>query len=170
MLGGMTLLDRARALLQQCCDEVLVAAPAALELSIADEQRVTDVAHYSGPLAGVLAALEARPDREAFVLGVDFPLMRDSTVRAIAAARGDAIVSVPVPGGVPQPLAAAYGPGAGAALARVAGTAPAISRAVLAVGARMIPEEELAKWEGGLEVFLNVNTPDDLAMAERLLK
>jgi len=59
--------------------------------------------------------------------------------------------------------------GAGQALARVAGTAPAITRAVLAIGARLIPEEALAAWEGGIEVFLNVNTPEDLALAERLV-
>jgi len=168
-LGGLTLLDRARAVLEVCCDEVLVAAPVTLELPVPAGLRVSDVTRYSGPLAGVLAALDARPDREAFVLGVDFPLIRASTLRSIAAARGDAMVAVPAPGGVPQPLVAAYGPGAGQALARVAGTAPAITRAVLAIGARLIPEEALAAWEGGIEVFLNVNTPEDLALAERLV-
>ena len=168
-VGGVTLLDRARRLLEECCQGVLVVAPKDVELPVADHHRAVDVPGYRGPLAGVLGALEVIPG-EAFVLGVVFPLMKASTVRRIAAARGDAMVSLPVPGGVPQPLAAAYGPGAGAALARVAATAPSITRAVLAVGARRIPEDELATWEGGLEVFLNVNRPDDLAMAERLLK
>lgn len=168
-VGGITLLDRARALLRECCDEVLVAAPAAFELPIAASERIDDAPRHSGPLAGVLAALAARPEREAFVLGVDFPLMRGSTVRAIAGARGEATVSLPAPGGVPQPLAAAYGPGAGLAIAKVAGEARAITRAVMSIEPRVISDSEIATWEGGADVFLNVNTPEDLAEAERRL-
>ncbi len=168
-VGGITLLERARMLLHECCDEVLVAAPTSLDLPVPGALRVADVPGLNGPLAGVVGALQARPNREAFVLGVDFPLMRASTVRAIATARGDAMVALPAPGGVLQPLAAAYGPDAGEAIARNAAETQAITRAVKALGALVIPEDEIATWEGGIEVFLNVNTPADLAEAERRL-
>jgi molybdopterin-guanine dinucleotide biosynthesis protein A len=169
-VGGITLLERAQALLRECCDEVLVAAPAALDLPVPDHLRIADAPGLLGPLAGVVAALGARPDREAFVLGVDFPLVRPATIAAIRRSRGEAPAAIPVPGGVPQPLVAAYGPGVGEALARSGAAGLPISRAAIALGPRLIEARELQGWEEGEAVFLNVNTRADLEEAERRLR
>jgi molybdopterin-guanine dinucleotide biosynthesis protein A len=169
-VGGITLLERAQALLRECCDEVLVAAPAALDLPVPDHLRIADAPGLLGPLGGVVAALGARPDREAFVLGVDFPLVRPATIAAIRRSRGEEPAAIPVPGGVPQPLVAAYGPGVGATLAGRATQDLAITRAVLALGPRLVDASELQLWEGGEAVFLNVNTRADLEEAERRLR
>ena len=116
-LGGMTLLERSRAVLAAVCDEVVVAAPATLALPVAVAERVTDPAESEGPLGGLVAGLRARPYGRAIALGVDFPLMRPGMLRALAGMLGGSGAVLPLPGGMPQPLAAAYGPRAAEGLA-----------------------------------------------------
>jgi GTP:adenosylcobinamide-phosphate guanylyltransferase len=58
----------------------------------------------------------------------------------------------------------------GATLAGRATQDLAITRAVLALGPRLVDASELQQWEGGEAVFLNVNTRADLEEAERRLR
>ena len=169
-LGRTTLLERALAVLAAVCDEVVVAAPAALELPVPPGMRVADAPGAAGPLAGVVAGLAARPYERAIVLGVDFPLVRAGALAALCAGLADRAALVPAPGGVPQPLVAVYAPRAAASLARsLERGATALTAAVLALEARLLADDELARLEGGLENFFNLNTPEDLAEAGRRL-
>ena len=172
-LGGRTLLERSLAILGEVCGEVVVAAPATLALPVPAAMRIADVPGAAGPLAGVAAGLAARSFECALVLGVDFPLMRPA---ALAALRdqidqiGDAPALLPAPGGTPQPLAAAYRPEAAAPLALALERGErALTAAVLALAPRLLADAELERLEGGLENFFNLNTPEDLAEAERRL-
>src|SRR5439155_8105257 len=90
-LAGVTLLERALAILSAVCDEVVVVAPAGLALpapaaradpaspgaresgSAPGVRRVNDPPDAAGPLAGVVAGLGARAFARAIVLGVDLP-------------------------------------------------------------------------------------------------
>ncbi len=167
-LGGTTLLERALAVLAAVCDEVVVAAPAALELPVPPALRVADSPGAAGPLAGVVAGLAARPYERAIVLGVDFPLVRAGALAALCAGLADRAALVPAPGGLPQPLVAVYAPRAAAELARtLARGERALTAAVLALEPRRLADGELAQLEGGLENFFNLNTPEDLAEAGR---
>ena len=67
-------------------------------------------------------------------------------------------------------LAAAYRPAALAALtAALERGERALTPAVLALRPRLLTDPELERLEGGLENFFNLNTPEDLAAAERRL-
>ncbi|MBI5170173.1 MAG: molybdenum cofactor guanylyltransferase [Candidatus Eisenbacteria bacterium] len=185
-VGGRTLFARAEAVLRACCDEVLVCAPVDLELPCPRDRRVPDAPageagsasasaavfaaggregsnRSHGPLAGIVAGLAAREYGAALVLGVDFPLLDAATLRTVERALDGRAVALAAPGGVPQPLAAWYAPGAAAPLAEAfARGERSVTRAVLALPHALVPVDG--------ERFLNVNTPDDLVRAELLLE
>jgi molybdenum cofactor guanylyltransferase len=170
-LGGMTLLERSRAVLGAACDDVVVVAPAALALPVPDAERVMDPEGSEGPLGGLVAGLAARPFQRAIVLGVDFPLMRPGLLGVLAEMLGGHAAVLPLAGGMPQPLAAVYAP---VAAGRLAACLAAGERAVMPAVAQLAPlvvrDEVLAGLDGGLECFLNVNVPGELARAEALLR
>ena len=60
-VAGRTLLDRALATLESVCDQVVVCAPARLELPVSSERMVHDAPGGEGPLAGAVAGLKSRP-------------------------------------------------------------------------------------------------------------
>lgn len=174
-IGGITLLERAIASLHRACDEIVVAAPATLALP-ADPRarRVHDVAGASGPLAGMVAGFAATRWERAFVLGVDFPFLSAAMVTALLgrldAARSAGAV-IPAPGGVAQPLAAAYAPPARDVLAeRLAAGERAPSGAIAALTTLVLDDAALAALPGGADAFFNLNTPADLAAARARLE
>jgi len=169
-MGGTTLLERAIAILAGVADEVLAVAPASMALPIPRASRVDDPPGAAGPLAALVAGLAARPGIPAVALGVDFPLARSSMLRALLEALPGASAVVPAPGGIPQPLAAAYAP---AALAMLSEWLRAGERALVPVVRRLEPrwvmDDGIERFEGGLDNFLNVNTPADFERAAALL-
>jgi molybdopterin-guanine dinucleotide biosynthesis protein A len=170
-VGGLTLLERSRAVLRAACDEVVVAAPSDLVLPVPAAERVADPPGSEGPLGGLVAGLAARPFRRAIVLGVDFPLMRAGLLAALAEMLGGHAAVLPLAGGMPQPLAAVYGP---VAAGRLAECLAAGERAVMPAVAQLRPlvvrDEVLARLDGGLDCFFNVNVPGDLEQAEERLR
>lgn len=171
-LGGLTLLERACATLEPACDEIVVVAPASMELPIESALRVNDIAGAEGPLAGVVAGLGARSFAHAIVLGIDFPAITGGALAALLRwleSSGAAAV-VPRPGGTPQPLVAAYRPAASLALAAALERGErSITRAVSALDPLWLDDQALEHLEGGRESFRDLDTPDDLAFFERRL-
>ena len=168
--GGMTLLARAESVLAALCDAIVIAAPAELELPPHRAPRVPDAGDARVPLAGLVAGLTSRPFARALALGVDFPLMRPELLAALLARLGSRAAVIPVPGGVPQPLAAAYAPGAVAPLAAaLARGERAVTVAALALDPLIVTERELERLDGGSACFFNLNTPADLEEARRRL-
>lgn len=165
--GGRTLLARALATCAALCERVLVVAPGELALGEIAVPRIADPQEGAGPLAAIVAGLGAEAFDEALVLAVDLPLLTSATLGAL---RGGASLLLPAPGGIPQPLAAWYTPQAFAALAAAyAAGERSVSRAVNALAPTLLRDAELAKLPGGLAAWLNVNTADELLLAERLL-
>lgn len=169
--AGGTLLSHAIATLRAVCDDVVVCAPRSLDLPVPDELRVFDAEDAegaAGPLAGVVAGLASRPFARALVLGVDLPLVDAGLLLALGERLSGNAAVVPAPGGREQPLAAWYAPSAlvplAAALAR---GERALVPAVLALSPLLVDDAALAALGAGADAFLNVNTRDDLAGAER---
>jgi len=175
VVGGITLLARAIAVLAQVCDEIVIAAPAEIEPlpnARVPLRRVPDRAPGGCPLAGVVAAWDDGCDR-AIVLGVDFPLMRPGALAALVArmdATPGARAVVPAPGARLQPLAAVYGSAACSALTVAFDEGErSIVWAVKRLAPQVLSDAELALLPGGLENFFNLNTPEDRDLAERRL-
>jgi molybdopterin-guanine dinucleotide biosynthesis protein A len=153
---------------------MIVVAPAEMTLPHPASERLADPEGGGGPLtamvAGMTSARDRAPHEEQLVLAVDLPLLTPESLRALRALRGDALAVVPRPNGVPQPLAAWYGSDACLGLASlVAAGERAVTRAVETLSPRWVDDDVLSRMPGGLDVWFNVNTPDDLARAEAKL-
>ncbi len=169
MLAGRTLLARAEATLEALCDEVLVSAPQILALGARESRRIADPEDAEGPLAGMVAALSARPYVRALVLAVDLPFATPNSLRALGEfmREGDDVVMA-APEGIPQPLAAWYAPRAALALSEaLARGERSATRAVLRLNARVVDSEQVADLPDGLTAYFNLNTPADLDEAQR---
>jgi molybdopterin-guanine dinucleotide biosynthesis protein A len=150
---------------------VLVVAPASMQLPDVGARRVVDVAGYEGPLAGLVAGLEAAGDVTSFVLGVDFPCVTPVLVRELArvlAATPYVDAIVPRPGGIEQPLVAAYAPAAAATLRAALESGVTSLRGGLDA-LRVSTIDDVETLPGGADALLNVNTPDDLERARHAL-
>jgi len=169
-VGGLTLLERSLVVLRAVCDEVVVVAPAELGLPLAGTERVADPPGCEGPLGALVAGLQARPCERAIVLAVDFPLMRPGMLRELAGRLASHAGVLPAPGGMLQPLAAVYAPWTAGRLAeRLAAGERAVVPAAALLGPLVVQDEELARLDGGLDCFLNLNQPEDRTRAEALL-
>lgn len=175
MLAGETLLDRAIATLAAVCNPIVTVTPRSRRPELlpsggASLEWTEDAAGGEGPLSGLVAGLAAEPFDRAVVLGVDFPFVRAALLEALLAeldAFGAPAV-IPIPDGVPQPLVAAYSRRAARALGEAfARGERSVTRAVMALGPQLLGDDRLRALDGGLENFFNLNTPEDLAAAER---
>lgn len=170
--GGGSLAAHAAAKLRAVCSEVLAAD--------AGRQVVPGLASVpdgdgQGPAAGILGAARARPGRALLVLACDLPEVPVALLAALAervdpggrperAAAADWVV--PRWGGRLEPLCALYGPGALAALGRrVAAGRFALHELATERGlaARFLEGPELTRFGDPEELFVNLNSPSDLA-------
>ena len=168
-MGGRTLLDRALETMRAVCDTVVIAAPADMELPVPPSLRVLDPPKARGPLGGLIAGLGAHPFQRALALGVDFPFVTTPVLeRLLARLEGEEAAVIPAPGGKLQPLVAAYAPRAALALAVAMSKGErALVPAALTLDPLILPDSEIAAWEGGVAAFFNLNTPEDFVEAVR---
>jgi len=171
-LGGVSLLARAHARLRAVCADVAVSAPtgggaAALAESLGLACLEDPRGAPPGPLSGVLAGLQWAQGRDELLLTLpcDAPLLPDDLAERLLAALGAAPAAVArSPRGL-QPLCAVW---------RTLMIRPL--QAALADGLHP-PAHTLLTDAGAVQVafqdeaaFLNINTPEDFAEAERRLK
>ena len=120
--------------------------------------RLTDV----GPAAGILAALDTRPDHAWLVVAVDLPLLDAATLARLVAARdadGLATAYAAAENGLPEPLCAIWEPASRAPLEAFVSAGKSCPRKFLLThGARLLP---LAT----PDALANVNTPGEYAAA-----
>lgn len=174
LLGGRPMIDYVLDALDPIVDRIIVvcAADIAPPPAVSSRARViTDAVAGQGPLRGLASGIAGIPEGLAIVVGCDMPFLNSRLLAWLASQIGSADAVIPIFAGRPQPLHAVYRPG------RVAATAAR----VLATGKRSLNEltqhlnviwmqplawEEIAPQSRS---FHNINTPDDLAAAERSL-
>jgi molybdopterin-guanine dinucleotide biosynthesis protein A len=108
-LGGRTLLQSVVATLQPLFPEVIVSVRQ--PRPEIDLPQVCDDPAYSGPLAGLAAALEQASSPWIFVVACDMPFITPAVIEYLALQRVDCQAVVPMVGGYPQPMAAFYATG-----------------------------------------------------------
>jgi molybdopterin-guanine dinucleotide biosynthesis protein A len=132
---------------------------------------VADLVSGAGPLGGLLTAVECGP-APVVVVAWDMPFVTASLLRRLGIGLEQADVCVPESDGPRgfEPLCAAYGAACGppirAALAR-----GDHRMAAFHAGLRIsrLPRDEVARSGDPQQLFRNINTPDDLAQAQRPL-
>lgn len=171
-LDGLTLLERAWRRLSPDCQGVAVsAAPgsqtAALALELGLPVLTDPPGAPAGPLAGLLAGLEwgaATGGRFLVTLPCDAPLTPDDMVPRLLAAIGSGDAATARSARGLEPLCAVWRTTFAPRLAAILGEGrhPAVRDLLMAAGAVQVEVD-------APDAFLNINTPQDLAEAERRL-
>lgn len=154
-VGGMTLLDRVLTAARPVCDRLVVVGPAR-PTPVAGVEFVQEAAPGGGPVPAVAAGLGRAPEADVvLVVAADLPFVTDADLRRLVAAAPAAADHR----GRPHPLLAAYeGDDLRARAADLGPGTPA---------ARLVPDG-VTVVDLGPTATLNVNSPADLAEAERL--
>lgn len=162
-LGGVTLVERAVAVLAGCCDPVLVASGDGRRLGGLGLEQVADRPAGAGPLAGILAGLERSPHPLVAVVAVDMPYASAAVLRLLAGQwRGEPAV-VPSVAGRLEPLHAVWHRDAAPAVREHLGAGRHSATAVaVALGARVVDARVWAGVDPEGSFARNVNTPGDL--------
>ncbi|MFN8508055.1 MAG: molybdenum cofactor guanylyltransferase [Dehalococcoidia bacterium] len=152
-----------------CEDVVIVGGP---ERTLPGARYIPEEGTPRGPLGGIVAGMRAARFDPCFATGCDVPLLVPALVRMVLRALDGGAAAVPVVGGVPQPLTAAFSrdvclPVFEAALAANAGGPIHAMRAVTTIE---IDEVTVRSVDPGLRSFLNANTPEAFATLEALVR
>ncbi len=168
-VGGRRVVDRVADALALATDELLLIAndPAGAEW-LPGVRVASDVRPGCGSLGGIHAAL-VHAGTSALVVAWDMPFLAPALLQELRAAGEDADVAVPESGsrrGV-EPLCAFYRP---TCIAPIEHALDAGDRRVIAffdaVRVHRLPLESVRRHGDPAFLFLNVNTPQDLAAAE----
>ncbi|HOC18594.1 MAG TPA: molybdenum cofactor guanylyltransferase [Vicinamibacterales bacterium] len=173
LVGGLTILQRQLSVLHGVAERVVLIggrAPRDPAPGLAIEA-VPDLVAGGGALGGLHTALSAARSPHVLVLACDLPFVSRAFLRYLAALTGpayDAIVPRAPDGW--QPLCAIYRRDLAAAFGeRVASGRLKVVDALAELRVREVGPAEIASVEPDERLFLNVNTPEDLARAIELL-
>jgi molybdopterin-guanine dinucleotide biosynthesis protein A len=172
-VGGLRIIDRVAGALRETTDELLLIAndPAA-QAWLPGVRMAGDVLRDSGSVAGIHAAL-THAGGPVLVVAWDMPFVPGELLRALLslAERDESDVAVPESGsrrGV-EPMCAYYAP---ACLRAIERAVARDDRRVVAffdeVRVTRLSAEGVAHFGDPEHIFMNVNTPEDLALAERI--
>lgn len=169
VLAGRTLLEWAVANLAPLVSRLRVVGANEGSLEI---EAVQDLYRGLGPLAGIHTALVTARSTKVLVLACDLPFATTRFLSGLAGKLGpDDGAVVPCPASGPVPVCAVYRTSCAAGIERRLLERKLSARAfVEALPARLVDDSELAILDPGGRALLNVNTPEDLEKASRLLE
>ena len=169
--GGKTLLERTVDVLWHICSGVVVVTNSPEMHSHLKAILVGDVYPGKGVLGGIYSGLQAAPEQYSIVVAADMPFLNAELLCYLASLCPGFDVVVPLVGGQAEPLHAVYGRSCLEPIRRrLLQAEPArIISFFDEVSVRYVSTAELSGTDPDLLSFFNINTPDDLAEARRLL-
>jgi molybdopterin-guanine dinucleotide biosynthesis protein A len=172
-LAGRTLLERAVGTVRDAGGVPLILGAPRLAPGFEGVRYVDETVRGGerrGPLVALRHGLLECATRVAVALACDLPLVPPDLLRFLAAEAESHAAVVPRAAGGLQVLAAAYTSSCLEAIERrLAEGDLSVQGFLQEVDARLVDVEELRPF-GGEGIFLNINTPEDLARAESILK
>ena len=160
-LGGRPLIEWVSAAMEDAGLDVVVAGPHRPGVAlpcVADAPGV-------GPVAGLVGAMDAFPDRDLFVAAVDQPLLRSETVAALLRVPGDLVA--PLADATAQVTCAVYRPGSfRAARAVLASGDPSLQGVARACRTVFIAEAAWRAWGEDGRSWSGIDTEEALAEAQ----
>lgn len=167
--GGRPLIEHIAETLQSVLPDCLVVTNSP-ELYISlGLPMVGDVFPEGGSLGGIYSGLRAVPGDAAICVGCDMPFLSGPLVAHLAGRAADADVIVPEGGGQLQTLHAVYGKACLPVMERRLRAGQLTVAGVLDdVRVVRVPADAVARFADPELVFMNLNTPEDLAQARAL--
>ena len=172
-VGRLTILQRQLSVLREVAERVVMVGVESPRLQVPGLEIVAtpDLVPGGGALGGLYTALSAARSPHVLVLACDLPFVSRAFVGHLAALPGpahDAVVPRSRDGW--QPLCAIYRRDLAARFGeRIASGRLKVTDALAGLRVREVGPAEIASVEPDERLFLNVNTPEDLAHAIRLL-
>ena len=168
-VGGTRIVDRVVRALREVTDDLLLVTNTPDLYGALGLPMVPDVFPDSGSLGGIYSGLAAAPGGAAFTVACDMPFLSPDVMRLVTERADEADVVAPLVGGQWETLHACYGKAClGPIEQRLRAGRFKITEFFPDVRVLAVPEDEVARWGRPEVVFMNVNTPDDLARARAL--
>jgi molybdopterin-guanine dinucleotide biosynthesis protein A len=170
-LGGHRFLDRVIVTLKGLFSEIILVTKNVSFYEGWDIKIVGDIFDVYSPLAGIHAGLANTEADYAFCIGCDTPFLKSALIELLMNELEPGVdIIVPVSGSYFQPLCAVYSQKCRAIIEKQlrAGDLK-VDRFFDQVVVKKIPYEKFKKVDPDLLSFFNVNTPEDLKQAEKLL-
>jgi len=166
-IGGLTILQRQLDLLQGVADRVIVIASEPARFAGLDVPVVPDLVPGAGSLGGIYTAVAAA-DSPVLVLACDMPFLTAPFLERVFDRGLDVDVALPRSPDGYHPLCACYAPACADPIRRrlEAGALKVIDL-LTDVRVRELAPDELEAFDRDGLLLLNINTPDDLARAQR---
>jgi len=168
-LGGRRVIDRVVDVLASVTDDLLVVTNTPELYASLGIPMVPDVFAGGGSLGGIYSGLKAAAGAAIFTVACDMPFLRPDVARLVIERAEEADVVIPRAGGQLETLHACYGKRCLEPMeTRIRAGRLKIVGFFEDVRVLEIPEEVVARLAAPEVVFMNVNTPDDLARARSI--
>jgi len=168
-LGGRPIVARVLDVVRQVTERVLLVTNTPELYAFLGLPMVPDVFPEGGSLGGIYSGLRAAPGEAAFTVACDMPFLSAPVARLVLARAGEADVVAPRIGAQWETLHACYGKAClGPMERRLREGQLRITGFFEDVHVLAITEAEVAAVGDPARVFMNVNTPDELARARAL--
>jgi molybdopterin-guanine dinucleotide biosynthesis protein A len=168
-IGGRRIVDRVVAAIAPVVDDVLIVTNTPERYAFLGLPMIGDVFPDHGSLGGIYSGLRAAAGEAAFTVACDMPFLRPDVIRLVLDRLGDADVVIPRVGDQLETMHAAY---TKACLAPMEERLRAGRLKIVGffdrVRVREIAEAEVRALADPAIVFMNVNTPEELARARAL--
>ena len=170
-VNGQRLIDRTKNLFVELFDQVLLVTNSPLDYLDLNLRLVADLWPGKGALGGIYTGLFHASHSHAFVAACDMPLLNKALINRLAALSPGYDIVIPKTEDGFQPLHAVYSQ---KCLPFMENLLRENNLKIIdffhRVKKREVPTEEILPLDPQLISFLNINTPEDLARAEDLLK
>jgi len=169
-LGGRPIIERVADVVRAVADDVLIVTNTPDLYASLGLPMVPDAFPDHGSLGGIYSGLRAASGEAAFTVACDMPFLMAEVARLVTRRAAEADAVVPRVGAQWETLHACYAKSCLAPIeARLRQGQLKIVGFYDDVRVLEIPESEVARHRAPEIVFMNVNTPDELETARRLL-
>jgi molybdopterin-guanine dinucleotide biosynthesis protein A len=170
-LGGQRIIERVVHAVAAVLDDILIVTNTPDLYAFLGLPMVGDVYPDAGSLGGIYSGLDAARGEAAFTVACDMPFLSPEIIRLVVDRASEADVVIPRVGGQLETLHAVYGKRCLAAIeTRVRAGRYKITGFFEDVRVCEIAEAEIAERGDVAHIFMNVNTPEELAYARALLE
>jgi molybdopterin-guanine dinucleotide biosynthesis protein A len=169
-LGGRRLIERVADVVRAVTDDLLIVTNTPELYAFLGLPMVGDVFPDHGSLGGIYSGLRAAPGDAAFTVACDMPFLMPEVARCVIDRAALADVVLPLSGGRLETLHACYAKSClGPMESKLRQGRLKIAGFFDEVRVLVIPEAEVARFRAPDLIFMNVNTPEELARARDLL-